>query len=236
MRRISFLSIAVAAGVWIFAACGKPPPAPLPTATSTATPAAAVTATPAPAPTVVPTSSPSPFTPTPQRPTATPTPGAPTTPLPARTATSLPAATPTALPVPTPTPLGGIAALSLDLATAAPSYGLLLNPSICGAQIVASDGQLLGKVSGNPYDPDSIVSETGSYGSGASSSSIWNRLGQYGNETGPKSAFNDFSTGPPQLVKGKEVIGYVTTGSLSVRRVNPLELRSWLLEGNCAYR
>ncbi len=105
----------------------------------------------------------------------------------------------------------------------------------CGAWLVAGDGQLLGKVSGNPYSTDSIINESGKYGSTFSSTSIWNSFGRYGGASGQFSAFNDFALSPPALVKGANVLGSVTTAAYLPRRVSPLDLKAWLAAGNCEY-
>ncbi len=94
---------------------------------------------------------------------------------------------------------------------------------------------LLGKVSGNPFSGDSVISVSGKYGSSTGSASIWNPFGQFGNSSGFYSAFNDFASAPPQMVKNEVVLGVVTTGTTRVQRVHPIALRAWLEAGNCSY-
>lgn len=151
----------------------------------------------------------------PQLPTATVTPLAPAPTLPS---------TPTPTPERTPAPVGKATPLT---------YALLLNPRICGALLTAGDGQLLGKISGNRFDPESIINESGKYGSQTSRTSIWNPSTRYGSNSNSSSAFNDFATSPPQMFQGGKAIGFVTTSSYRAVRVHPLELKGWLSQGNC---
>ncbi|MBI4329214.1 MAG: hypothetical protein HY685_05065 [Chloroflexi bacterium] len=114
-------------------------------------------------------------------------------------------------------------------------YTVLLTPRICGAWLVAGDGQLLGKVSGNRFSPDSILNISGNYGSEGSATSVWNQFGRYGSDGGPLSAFNDVAISPPKVVKGDEVLGFLTTSSRPALRVHPLLLKEWLSNGNCTF-
>ena len=66
-------------------------------------------------------------------------------------------------------------------------------------KIIATDGQYLGKLSANPYDPDSISNPYGKYGSPYSPTSINNPYSQYGSQFSPISPNNPYATQAPIL-------------------------------------
>ena len=90
-----------------------------------------------------------------------------------------------------------------------------------GAQIIADDGTFLGRITWNDCASDSIFNSVGQYGSEVSSTSIWNDISKYGSDYSSESAFNDFASSPPRILKGGEVIGYLTTNDYKVRAINP---------------
>ena len=57
--------------------------------------------------------------------------------------------------------------------------------------------EYLGKLSENPYNPDSTSNEYGQHGSKYSSNSINNQYGQYGSEYSPDSINNPYGAGSP---------------------------------------
>jgi hypothetical protein len=77
-----------------------------------------------------------------------------------------------------------------------------MSPDIYGA-----DETYLGKLSSNPYDPNSVSNPYGQYGSPYSPTSINNRFGTYGNPYSPLSATNPYTTTAPAIVSGDEDLG-----------------------------
>ena len=59
--------------------------------------------------------------------------------------------------------------------------------------------EYLGKLSENPYNPDSTANEYGQHGSKYSGSSINNPHGQYGSKYSNDSATNPYATNAPKL-------------------------------------
>ena len=66
-------------------------------------------------------------------------------------------------------------------------------------KIIAAAGQYLGKLSANPYDPDSVSNPCGKYGSPYSPTSINNPNSQYGSQFSPTSPNNPYATQAPTL-------------------------------------
>lgn len=66
--------------------------------------------------------------------------------------------------------------------------------------LVSPDGKYLGKLGGNPYDPDSTSNEFGRYGSEFSPDSINNPYGEYGSEFSNKSPNNPYATQQPYII------------------------------------
>lgn len=67
--------------------------------------------------------------------------------------------------------------------------------------IVSPNGQYLGNLSGNRYDPNSVSNPYGQYGSRYSPNSINNPYGQYGSQYSPNSARNPYATNPPIIIR-----------------------------------
>lgn len=66
--------------------------------------------------------------------------------------------------------------------------------------LVGSDGQYLGRLNSNRYDPDSVSNPYGRYGSRYSPDSINNRYGRYGSRYSNDSANNPYATDAPRIV------------------------------------
>ena len=66
--------------------------------------------------------------------------------------------------------------------------------------IVAADGQFLGVLSNNRYDPLSVANPYGSFGSRYSPTSVNNPYSVYGSRYSPLSANNPYATAPPAPV------------------------------------
>ncbi len=75
------------------------------------------------------------------------------------------------------------------------------NPYATSApRIVAADGTSLGRLSANPYAPDSTSNPYGPYGSPYSPTSINNPYGRYGSPFSPLSPTNPTTTQAPVLL------------------------------------
>jgi len=66
--------------------------------------------------------------------------------------------------------------------------------------IIARDGTYLGRLSANPYDPESTANPYGQYGSPYSPTSINNPYGTYGSPYSPQSANNPYATEAPIII------------------------------------
>jgi len=74
------------------------------------------------------------------------------------------------------------------------------NPYATAApKIIAADGTYLGKLSANPYDPQSVSNPYGKYGSPYSPTSIRNPYSQYGSAYSTMSPNNPYATRAPVL-------------------------------------
>lgn len=97
-----------------------------------------------------------------------------------------------------------------------------------GAVIVAEDGEFLGKITMNRFDPQSIGNEVGRFGSPVSRTSILNEIGQYGGQISRMSPFNQITSVPPRIFLGDRFIGYLTVNPVKSPRVDPRALIGWL--------
>lgn len=78
---------------------------------------------------------------------------------------------------------------------------LVATPAFAGSPyLVSPDGQYLGTLSSNPYDPDSVSNPYGRYGSPYSADSVNNPYGKYGSPYSNYSANNPYATEAPQIV------------------------------------
>jgi len=69
-----------------------------------------------------------------------------------------------------------------------------------GGRLYGQDGQYLGRVNSNRYDPESISNPYGRYGSPYSSTSVNNPYSRYGSPYSSLSAKNPYTTTPPVIV------------------------------------
>ncbi len=67
--------------------------------------------------------------------------------------------------------------------------------------LVSPDGQYLGELSANPYDPNSVANPYGRYGSQFSPDSVNNPYGRYGSQFSNQSANNPYATNPPLIIR-----------------------------------
>lgn len=89
-----------------------------------------------------------------------------------------------------------IAACALAATTGAASAQIVLNPyrnSSNSPQIYAPNGQYLGNLNSNRFDPNSIANPYGQYGNPYSPNSINNPYGQYGSPYSPNSVHNPYA-------------------------------------------
>jgi hypothetical protein len=76
----------------------------------------------------------------------------------------------------------------------------LAGPALAGPPVIrGSDGKYLGRLSDNPYAPDSVSNPYGRYGSPYSPDSINNPYGKYGSQFSPDSANNPYATSAPRI-------------------------------------
>lgn len=92
--------------------------------------------------------------------------------------------------------IGGGVALMSAIGSANAQYQQPLNPygnDSNSPKLYAPDGQFLGNVNSNRYDPNSIANPYGQYGSPYSPNSINNPYGQYGSPYSPNSVNNPYA-------------------------------------------
>lgn len=90
--------------------------------------------------------------------------------------------------------------------------------------IFADDGQFLGVISDNSFDPDSIANSFGTYGSSFNSLSIWNSFGTYGSDFSSLGPWNRFTSTPPEIFEGGVFVGYLTTNNFLAPRFDPNDI------------
>ncbi len=84
------------------------------------------------------------------------------------------------------------------------------------AQLWAANGQFLGLLSSNQYDPNSICNPNGMYGSSWSATSIRTEYSMYGAEYGVYSAYNPYCVQPPAIVFQNQIVLVVTRNQYAV--------------------
>lgn len=99
--------------------------------------------------------------------------------------------------------------------------------TLAGAKIIAQDEEstYLGTVSSSS-DRDSIFNEYGTYGNDYSSESLWNRYSKFGSEYNRTSPFNKYSSSPPMLIRGRDVIGYLSENKSNAPSISPARLKT----------
>lgn len=90
-----------------------------------------------------------------------------------------------------------------------------------GSYLIAQNGQLLGKITDNSYDNDSILNEYGPYGSSYSMTSIFNQYSDYGSKYGQNSINNPYCNQPPKLIIKGQLIGYITKNIYTQNAISP---------------
>jgi hypothetical protein len=66
--------------------------------------------------------------------------------------------------------------------------------------LVGPQGQYLGRLNSNRFDPDSVANPFGPYGSRFSPDSINNPFGRWGSRFSPDGVRNPFGTGGPRII------------------------------------
>ncbi|MGV6396996.1 hypothetical protein ACTUVN_002691 [Pseudomonas caspiana] len=96
-----------------------------------------------------------------------------------------------------------------------------------GSTIISQNDEhtFLGTIE-DSYGQTSIFNEYSPYGSTYSMTSIWNQYSDSGSEYGMNSAFNPYSTEPPMIVRGGQVLGYLTVSETMGRSLSPDILRA----------
>lgn len=102
--------------------------------------------------------------------------------------------------------------------------------------LLANDGQFLGKLSLNNFDPESISNEYSFYGNKYSAYSIFNQYGQYGSPYSSLSPNNAYTSTPPVIYLRGVLVAYLTKNRyLSTNTVDPSQLFIWLRENGLDY-
>ncbi len=112
---------------------------------------------------------------------------------------------------------------------------VLSNPSYAGTlySVFAPNGQFLGIINDNPFDPDSLCNPFGNYGNKFSSTSIWNQFSNYGNSFATYSAFNNVTSTPPIIFANTQPLAYLSTNSTLVPRLDSTYLLNLLVASGC---
>jgi hypothetical protein len=99
--------------------------------------------------------------------------------------------------------------------------------------LLAQDGQYLGHITNDIYDPSSILNEYGPYGSSYSSTSIFNPYSIYGSEYGQFSINNPYCATPPQLFIRGQLLGHVSRNQFIAHRI-PTDAFIYTLQNDLA--
>jgi hypothetical protein len=94
--------------------------------------------------------------------------------------------------------------------------------------IVANDKILLGKLTLNKFDNDSIFNQFGPYGNQFSQTSIYNPYGLYGGLFSQLSPFNQFATHPPSVFLKGKFAAFLTRNKLKQPSIDPDRLEEWV--------
>lgn len=90
------------------------------------------------------------------------------------------------------------------------------------AQLWAADGQFLGVLSSNLYDPNSISNPHANYGGSHGIYSIRNLYGLYGSQYGVYSPYNNFCINPPVVFYQNQPVLMVTKNSYVISNGLPI--------------
>ena len=101
--------------------------------------------------------------------------------------------------------------------------------------IVANDGQFLGKLCLNVYDPESILNTYGLYGNPYSATSINNKYSLYGSQYSSLSPFNPYSSTPPTIYLRGSKFGFLTVNQFLYISVHPKQIKEWMKYNSLYY-
>lgn len=119
--------------------------------------------------------------------------------------------------------LHGVAGIAPESRKAIEQFGHLE-----GAQIFAADSTYLGTISRDKHSKDSIANTYSTYGSAFHIGSLFNQYGQYGNPFSLLSPFNQYTRTPPRIVRGQEIVAYLTVNEWISPRIDPKALLAWI--------
>jgi hypothetical protein len=102
--------------------------------------------------------------------------------------------------------------------------------------LLANDGQYLGKLSLNRFDPESIFNQFGYYGNPYSFTSIFNQFANYGSPYSSLSPYNQFTHTPPKIYLRGRQVGLLTKNRfLGFNNVDPDQLLDWMKTKGLSY-
>ncbi len=112
---------------------------------------------------------------------------------------------------------------------------VLSNPSYAGTlySVFAANGQFLGVINDNPFDPNSLCNPFGNYGSKFSASSIWNQFGDYGSNFATYSAFNNFTSTAPVIFANTQALAFLSSNATLSPRLDSTYLLNLLVANGC---
>ncbi len=129
--------------------------------------------------------------------------------------------------------------LSIPSTTAPTGKGsngdVLNNLSYAGTlySVFAPNGQFLGTINNNPFDPDSLCNPFGSYGNRFSSTSIWNQFSNYGSNFATYSAFNSVTSTSPIIFANTEALAFLSNNFTLLPRLDSTYLLNLLVASGC---
>lgn len=94
--------------------------------------------------------------------------------------------------------------------------------------LVANDGQFLGKLCLNIYDPESILNQYGLYGSQYSTTSINNKYSMYGSLYSSLSPFNPYTSTPPSIYLRGRRVGMLSVNKYLYGSIDPNHIQEWM--------
>ncbi len=91
-------------------------------------------------------------------------------------------------------------------------------------EVIAADGQFLGVINDDPFDPESLANPYGVYGDQFSVLSVWNSFSIYGSEFSDLSAYDPFAADPPGVYLNGVLMGFLTTNPDFFPQIDPDEV------------
>lgn len=94
--------------------------------------------------------------------------------------------------------------------------------------IIANNGQFLGKLCLNKYDPESILNIYGLYGSPYSATSINNKYSMYGSQYSSLSPYNPYTSTPPAIYLRGARYGVLSVNRFLMGYTDPRQIQEWM--------